>query len=184
MDNPFKAIAARRLAESLTQRTAYPMLTGLESDFLPATPFTGGYRVPDPEHITWDQMYRLWNPPKARFSASEQWLEALRKLQVPADSVHLGTSPEGVLFPPFAAQNLSDFTSPKTGFLVTMVIDLDERGIATLQDIKGETSAYLHPKVMERYNLRRGSVLMLTNCAVLPERTLNVTQANISDVIE
>jgi hypothetical protein len=183
MENPFKAIAARRLAESLTQRSAYPM-TGLEADFLPSTPFTGGARVPDPEHITWEQLYRLWNPPKAVFSPSEQWLEALRKLQIPANSVHLGSDPEGILLPPFSAQNLSNFASPKTGFLVGMVTDLDDRGVATLQDIKGEACAYLHPKVMEHYNLRRGSVLLLTNCAVLPEHALNVTLANISDVVE
>jgi hypothetical protein len=65
-----------------------------------------------------------------------------------------------------------------------MVADLGERGTAVFKDMKGEANGFLHPKVQERYGLKRGSVMMLNDVTVLQKRGLNVVVSNVSDVIE
>lgn len=180
MDPNYRSVAARRLAECLSQRTFLSAVP--EDQALPIPNFVSpGTHIPDPEHITWKRIYDMWNPPKSTFSPSEQWLEALHRLRIPVEG---GSAEKWAQWPPFSSQNLSCFSKPKTGFLVVMLTDLAEHGAAVLKDMKSEATAYLHPRVLERYSLRRGSVLMLSEVTVLPKDALNVTISNISDVIE
>lgn len=181
MNADFKSLAARRLAATLSQRTVAPVPTAFDFDFDPVAV------VPRPrerEDITWEQIRRMWNPPKAQFSPSTQWLEMLKRLGIPLDEVHTGRERDGILMPPFDTQNLSHYSSPKTGLLVTMITDLDDKGVGQLQDMKGEVTAYFHSLVLERYSLRRGSVLTLKDCTVLPRNSLNVLLSNVSEVIQ